>query len=108
SAVSTYRVRIGSPQSSVSWIWCAGALLAAGGLISVVRYAPWLEGTRFRIEKAFFLLRRRYGPTSDSSGGARSAPHDYSGETFSGHYYLKRAVSQGGFSVVYEARDLED
>jgi serine/threonine protein kinase len=33
---------------------------------------------------------------------------DYSGEVFSGRYRLSRIVSRGGFSVVYEARDLRD
>jgi serine/threonine protein kinase len=31
---------------------------------------------------------------------------DYSGEVLAGRYYVGRAISRGGFSVVYEARDI--
>src|SRR6185436_19075347 len=36
------------------------------------------------------------------------AVNDYSGATLSVRYQLNRIISRGGFSVVYEARDLRD
>jgi serine/threonine protein kinase len=70
---------------------------------------PRLEKTRFRMQKAMFLIRRRYWDRrSDSPPGGTADARDYSGEILAGRYSVKRAVSRGGFSVVYEARDLQD
>jgi serine/threonine-protein kinase len=82
---------------------------AAGLLILIVRFAPGLERVRFRMEKMLFLLRRRFShqPPTGPSYESAAAP-DHSGETLLGRYRLRRVVSRGGFSVVYEARDLRD
>jgi ligand-binding sensor domain-containing protein len=105
SAVGAYPFQIGSGGSWLSWLWLFGFLAP----IPIVRYIPQLERTRFRLQKAIFLLRRRYGARKFSSpSGTSSATPDYSGETFSGRYHLGRIVSRGGFSVVYEARDSAD
>ena len=54
-------------------------------------------------------MRRRLsnsGPMNASE--AHAAATDHTGETLLGRYRLARIVSRGGFSVVYEARDLRD
>jgi ligand-binding sensor domain-containing protein len=104
SAVGTYSFRLGT--SWLSWLWRIGAVILAAALIPVVRFIPWLDRARYRVEKAVFLIRRRYGRGRSTSPGAVSAGRDYSGSTLLGHYCLDQIVSRGGFSAVYEARDL--
>jgi len=113
SAVATYPFRIGPPPGigeglGLSWRWLIGLLIAAGTLVWIVPRVPLFDLARFRIEKAVFLLRRRYSHRRLSSSGPVTDAPDYSGETFSGRYHLSRVVSRGGFSVVYESRDLRD
>ncbi len=114
SAVGAYSFRVGAvewPFGGVTrlLLWPAGFLLAAGAFVPVFRYVPWFDRARFRLEKAVFVLRRRFARRSPSSPSAADSPvHVYSGETFLGRYQLGRIVSRGGFSVVYEARDLSD
>ena len=43
-----------------------------------------------------------------NASGAHAAATDHTGETLLGRYRLASIVSRGGFSVVYEARDLRD
>ncbi len=107
SAVATYSFRIGTPPA-ISWRWLLGLLIAASTLVWVIPRVPWFDVARFRIEKAVFLARRRYAHRRLSSSDAVTDAPDYSGATFSGRYHLNRIVSRGGFSVVYEARDLRD
>jgi ligand-binding sensor domain-containing protein/tRNA A-37 threonylcarbamoyl transferase component Bud32 len=108
SAVAAYPLRIGTGGAGLSWLWIVGMLAPAGALVPVLRRAPWFERARFRTQKSIFLLRRRYGRHRGSSSSSRdAAPADYTGEVLAGRYYLGRVVSRGGFSVVYEARDLQ-
>ncbi len=106
SAVSSYAFRIGSGGTLLLWPWLIGLVSVAGVLVPVVRKASWFDRARFRFEKAVFLLRRRYGDRH--RGSHAPAGNDYSGQTLSGRYDLGPIVSRGGFSVVYEARDLRD
>lgn len=54
-------------------------------------------------------MRRRLSRSSPSAQSlAHAAAPDHSGETLLSRYRLNRVVSRGGFSVVYEARDLRD
>jgi ligand-binding sensor domain-containing protein len=109
SAVGVYTFTIGAGAPGVSWLWLIGLLMVAGALVPAVRHVPAFERAKFRIEKNVFLLRRRYSHHKFSSpSGATPMVYDYSGEIFSGRYRLGRIVSRGGFSVVYEARDLRD
>ena len=114
SAMGNYSFRVGAaawPGGAITglWFWPAGLLIAAGAFIPVFRYVPWFDRARFRLEKAAFVLRRRYTRRSPSSPPAGAFPaRVYSGEMFLGRYQLGRIVSRGGFSVVYEARDLSD
>jgi ligand-binding sensor domain-containing protein len=105
SRVGGWPFRVGGP-SLLSWRGWLVLLMAAGALVSIVRYAPWLDRTRFRLAKAAFLLRRCYDRRRRSSSGEPLLAEDYSGQTLAGRYKLERAVSRGGFSVVYRARDL--
>jgi serine/threonine protein kinase len=109
SAVGAYPFRIGVVGWSYSRLWLIGLLMVTGGLVTMVRHVPSLDRAKFRIEKAVFLLRRRYSHQKFSSpSGEAAATNDYSGETFSERYRLSKIVSRGGFSVVYEASDLRD
>ena len=73
----------------------------------IVRHTPALETFRYRVRKAFFIFWRRVNARESTESGDSLGPqNDYTGETLLGRYRLMRAVSRGGFSVVYEARDL--
>jgi hypothetical protein len=105
--VASYPVRIGAGSSWLSRSWWIVLILAGAAIAGVVRYAPGLERLRFRIEKSVFLLRRRLSRGDvPSSGNSYREARDHSGDTLLGRYLLGRVVSRGGFSVVYEARDL--
>ena len=107
--VTTYALHVGAGRSTLRWRWIILLACVVGALILIVRFAPGLERVRFRIEKTLFLWRRRFSHASpDGHAGAPPATPDYSGETLLGRYRLSRVVSRGGFSVVYEARDLRD
>ena len=107
--VTTYAFRVGTGRSVPRSRWLIILLCAAAAIILIISFAPGLERLRFRFEKAVFLLRRRLSQSAPSSpaGAHAGAPH-HSGETLLGRYRLSRVVSRGGFSVVYEARDLRD
>ena len=101
--------RVGVPSTRITWMW----LLVIPAVLAtmIVLRASALEKFRYRFHKAFFLLRRRLsgGSSSGPSGGAAgtyAAQPDYTGETLLERYRLLRAISRGGFSVVYEARGL--
>ncbi|MCU1336807.1 MAG: Protein kinase [Bryobacterales bacterium] len=107
--VSTFSLRIGAPSREVSWLWTLLFLTGTGAVIAIIRYAPGLDGFRFRMGKAIFVLRRRYSDrTAVRSTDALRASGNYSGRTLSGRYLLSRIVSRGGFSVVYEGSDLSN
>src|SRR5262249_35798409 len=75
----------------------------------IVRFVPGLERVRFRLEKAAFLLRRRFSSSSPAGpSDERIAAPDHSNEILLGRYRLGRIVSRGGFSVGYEAQDLRN
>jgi serine/threonine protein kinase len=83
--------------------------MLSGAMLPVVRHTPGFDLAKFRIEKAVFLLRRRYSHQNfDTPSRADANVQDHSGAAFSGRYQLNRIVSRGGFSAVYEARDLRD
>ena len=100
--------RVGPPASKASWLWLLAISVVATAVI-IVRRTPALEKLNYCVHKALFLFRRRLSvgepPESEDSLGSR---HDYTGETLLGRYGLLQAVSRGGFSVVYEARDLTE
>jgi streptogramin lyase len=106
STVGSWEFQIGSGAALLSWGWLLGLAAAGGAMIPAVRYVPWFARTRFRIEKALFVMRRRsrYRRQQPAAVGAA----DYAGEVLRGRYRLDRLVSRGGFSAVYEARDLND
>lgn len=113
SPTGKYSFRIGASRGWLgglgnSWLWVIGAMLATVALVPFLRYAPLFDGPRFRIEKAIFVMRRRYGRRKFSSPSSAALPEDYSGEILAGRYRLVRLLSQGGFSAVYEARDLHE
>jgi len=108
SSVTTYAFRVGTGRSTPSWRWAISLAGLACALILLVRFAPGFERVRFRIEKAVFLTRRRLSRSGPPPSTAHAAALDHSGETLLSRYRLNRVVSRGGFSVVYEARDLRD
>ena len=104
SPILQFAFRVGPPPSKISWLWAIPAVLAAAVIIA--RRTPALERLHYRVQKAIFLVRRRISsgelPESRDSLGRP----DHTGETLLGRYRLMQAISRGGFSVVYEARDL--
>jgi ligand-binding sensor domain-containing protein len=108
SQVATYTLKIGERPSTAWRLWLVALLVGASAVFMLIRQLPWLDPLRFRAAKAMFLLKRRYWHRSLSSSGPDAGAPDYSGETLSGRYQLRRVISRGGFSVVYEACDLQD
>ena len=106
SAVGTYPFRVGTSPTRFPWSWLISFVVGGGVVVAIVRRVPALDRTRFRLEKAFFMLRRRYSRGKSHTGGGSIAIPDYTGAILSGRYRLARVVSRGGFSVVYEAHDL--
>ena len=108
-AAGVWSFRIGPPAPFISWYWPALFFSSIGAFVIAVRHLPWLEGVNFRINKALFLLRRRYGRTRHSSSPSiKAEPEDYCGQVLCDRYHLTEVVSRGGFSVVYAARDLRN
>ncbi len=109
SPITTYAFRVGTGRSPTRWRWPIVFLGAAAAIILIILFTPGLDRIRFRAEKAIFLLRRRLSnPSPTNPSPAHAAATDHTGETLLGRYRLSRIVSRGGFSVVYEARDLRD
>jgi ligand-binding sensor domain-containing protein len=108
SPVLTYPFRIGPPAVRISWLWLS-LPLGGGALALFSPWFPWSERVRYWATKRLFLLRRRLAPMRFSSSGDHSVPgSDYTGAVLAERYQVIRAVSRGGFSVVYDARDLRD
>ena len=97
--------RVGSAGEPLSWRWLLGFPLAGSAVTLIVRRAPWFRRTNYWLSKSVFLMRRRL---SYWDSAAPAAAPDYSGDILFDRYQLIQAVSRSGFSVVYEARDLDD
>jgi serine/threonine protein kinase len=110
SAVGAWEFRIGSAPPFISWYWPTLFVTSIGTLAIAVRRLAWLESVNFRINKALFLLRRRYSrkPRHSSSPSLNIEPENYCGQLLCKRYLLTDVISRGGFSVVYAARDLRN
>jgi ligand-binding sensor domain-containing protein/predicted Ser/Thr protein kinase len=97
-ASAIFAFRVGPAMPWVSWLWLAPAAIVAPFALR----RSTLAKARFGIQKSIFLLRRRL-----QSPAADSVPNQWSGQILNGRYRTGEIVSRGGFSVVYEARDLE-
>ncbi|MCC6591373.1 MAG: protein kinase [Bryobacterales bacterium] len=100
----TYAFRVGPPRTT----WWPGllGLAAIAGVLGAAGHYTGLWGTAmFRLEKAAFMLRRRLDRRRET---AASRDATEAGTLMAGRYELVRAVSRGGFSQVFEARDRED
>jgi serine/threonine-protein kinase len=105
SAVGVWDFRIGA-GGGLGWGWLVGLVLAGGAMAPAALHAPRVARTRFRMEKALFLMRRRAQYRKLQPGAADTTENE--GQVMLGRYRLERMVSRGGFAVVYEARDLKD
>jgi ligand-binding sensor domain-containing protein len=102
-----FAFRVGPPALRVPWLWLLAIPAVLAAAVVIVRRIPALEKFNYRVHKALFLLRRRMSAGEPpESGDSLGSQHDYTGETLLGRYRLLQTVSRGGFSVVYEARDL--
>ena len=107
SAIRAYPFRVGAGARRFPWPWLVSFLVGGAALVTIVRRVPAFDRIRFRVEKAVFMLRRRYGRSGAHNGsGVPPGGPDYAGATLLGRYRLSRIVSRGGFSVVYEGRDI--
>jgi ligand-binding sensor domain-containing protein len=106
--ITAYSFRVGAAASRISWVWFAAPLMMVMALVVVGRYTPLLETPMFKVEKAIFMLRRRYD--LDSHGGPELADpfEDVSGRILAGRYRLSRVISRGVFSAVFEAADMQN
>ena len=96
---AVYSFRIGTTPSLISWLWL---FVPAGLAAPFALRKSALAKARFRIEKSLFVMRRRFHRSA-----ADSVPNDWSGAVLNGRYRARKIVSRGGFSIVYEADDLQ-
>jgi len=101
-------LRVGAaPERSFGWSWLLGALLGTAAMTAVFRYTSWLDVPKFKVEKAIFMLRRRY--ESRARGESLIDPPEFPSDLLlAGRYRLSRVISRGGFSQVFEAWDIRD
>jgi len=111
SPVAIYSLVLGNPPavhlSLGLWLFLLGAVLTVALIPPVLRLVPAFAVPSFRLEKALFVLRRRFSARRIQSPERGGVFVDHTGDLLFGRYRLERVVSQGGFSVVYEAHDLE-
>ena len=102
----TVPLRVGSaPFNWSSGLWLLSLPLGVGVL---ARFLPWPQRIRYHMAKDLFLLRRRFVERKAEPRYVPPAnPYGRSGELVAERYRLVRVVSRGGFSVVYDARDLQ-
>ena len=102
SPPSQFPFRIGPVTKHLSrlWLWMIPGIFLAALLFA--RTGP--ERFRYRLQKAIFVFRRRW--IAAERGSVEEADGDHTGETLLGRYRLLRPISRGGFSIVYEGRDL--
>jgi ligand-binding sensor domain-containing protein len=99
-----FELRLGPAATRLTtWLWLTAIPLGLAAMALAAGRLPALQGLNYHANKALFLLRLRLGARSADPSGAR----DYTGKTLLGRYRLLRPISRGGFSVVYEARDLK-
>src|SRR5439155_21436872 len=105
SATLIFPFRVGTAVTSLPWPWLIGFPLAGSAATLIVRRTRRLRRVNYWISKTAFKMRRRLRYWEACP--VASTPN-HSGETLFGRYRLVQPVSRSGFSVVYEARDLED
>jgi hypothetical protein len=98
-----FEFRLGPAATRLTWLWLTAIPLGLVAIALAAGRIPALQGLNYHANKAVFLLRLRLSARSADPSGAR----DYTGSTLLGRYRLMRSISRGGFSVVYEARDLK-
>jgi ligand-binding sensor domain-containing protein len=108
SATLTIPLGVGSAATRTVWPWVIAGAGASGALVLLIRRPGWSQQARYRVRKSLFLIRRRLFSGERSSATATQPFRNHTGQTLYGRYRLIRLISKGGFSVVYEARDLRD
>ena len=105
----TYEFQIGAGSAGLPWLWLWSVSLGGAALTLFGMRRGWFDRARYRISKAAFMLRRRLGGRIPSSSpGSLDTIDDWSGQMLLNRYQLIRVVARGGFSVVYEGRDLQN
>jgi ligand-binding sensor domain-containing protein len=105
SQIGKWQLAIGNAAPGISWLWLILVPLGLSPIFfrSARSNSSWFDKLMFRTQKSIFLWRRRH-----HRGRFNATSDDHSGETLAGRYRLFRIVSRGGFSVVYEAVDLNE
>jgi tRNA A-37 threonylcarbamoyl transferase component Bud32 len=98
-----FALRLGPPAATFTWLWLSAIPLGLVAVALAAGHIPALEGLHYHAHKRVFLFRMRLNARSTDLPVSR----DYAGQTLLGRYRLTRSISRGGFSLVYEARDLQ-
>jgi hypothetical protein len=90
--------------------WWQSLALPLAGTASVfllVRRSRMWQRAGYWLSKSVYLARRRWRTRAGETPEAAVAGSQ-AGATLFGRYHLLRPISHGGFSIVYEGRDLEN
>jgi hypothetical protein len=104
SAMLSLPIRVGPPPVR----WNPGWLLALPGMAAFAALLAKSSTVRFRLRKTLFILRFWFRHRGEGSGDASQQVRDHKGEKLCGRYQVTNMVSSGGFSRLYEARDLHN
>jgi hypothetical protein len=109
SPTLSFALHLTDPARRLSWLWLL-ALAGAGGLLVFLnRRSPSLKRAGYRLSKAKFVWRRWLRDRNgDRSRDGISLAAERTGTTIYSRYRIIQPVSRGGFSMVYEARDLQN
>jgi serine/threonine-protein kinase len=104
SPILTFDFQVGPSPLQISWIWLLA--IAVAGTVAFLTRSVWFERVAYRLSKALYIGRHWLRSRNGRGLGTITTEPDHTGQTLYGRYQVTRAISRGGFSVVYEARDI--
>ncbi len=109
SPTLSFTLRLAGPARRLSWLWLLALPGAGGVLVFLSRRSPLFQRAGYRLSKAKFVWRRWLRDRNrDRPRDEISLATDRTGTTIYSRYRVIQPVSRGGFSMVYEARDLQN